>query len=109
MLYKETVCKTCNDSGFVTEAADCTISSKPCPDDCHILMTNGDLIRCCTNEQLQIVYQNLKHNAIYSGGYGDGNNRLLFDTEPDDFIFWLNKPTDDLDLRTIFDFIDEKE
>lgn len=109
MFYKETMCKTCNGYGFITESTDHSISSRPCPDGCHngivvVPMTNGDVIRRCTDEQLQRVYQNLKDNAIYSGGE---KNRLLYDSEPDDFVEWLRKETDDIDHRTIFDFLAE--
>lgn len=109
MFYKETMCKTCNGYGFITESTDCSISSRPCPDGCHngiivVPMTNGDVIRRCTDEQLQRVYQNLGNNAIYSGGE---KPRLLYDSEPDDFVEWLHKETDDLDRRTIFDFLAE--
>ena len=109
MFYKETMCKTCNGYGFITESTDCSISSRPCPDGCHngivvVPMTNGDVIRRCTDEQLQRVYQNLGNNAIYSGGE---KPRLLYDSEPEDLVEWLHKETDDLDRRTIFDFIDK--
>lgn len=109
MFYKETMCKTCNGYGFITESTDHSISSRPCPDRCHngivvVPMTNGDVIRRCTDEQLQRVYHNLKNNAIYSGGE---KIRLLFDSEPEDFLEWLRKETDDLDHRTIFDFLAE--
>ena len=110
MLYKETICQECRGYGFITESTECSISSKPCPARCHegrvvVPMTNGDLIRRCTNEQLNKVYFNLDSWAIYSGGQ---NNRLLF-KEPDDFLLWLNKATDDTDLQTIFDFINEND
>lgn len=109
MLYKETICKSCNGYGFITEATENSISSRPCPH-CHegrvaVPMTNGDLIRRCTNEQLNKVYFNLDQVAIYSGG---DNNRLLL-KEPDDFLLWLNKAVDDVDLRTIFDFVNEND
>lgn len=109
MFYKETMCKTCNGYGFITESTDHSISSRPCPDGCHngivvVPMTNGDVIRRCTDEQLQRVYQNLRDNAIYSGGE---KNRLLFDSEPADFVEWLRKETDNIDHRTIFDFLVE--
>jgi hypothetical protein len=110
MLYKETICQECRGYGFITESTECSISSKPCPARCHegrivVPITNGDLIRRCTNEQLLKALINLTHNAIYSGGE---HNRLLLST-PEDFAFWLDKATDDLDLRTVFDFVDEKD
>lgn len=110
MLYKETVCPECRGYGFITESTECSISSKPCPARCRegrvvVPITNGDLIRRCTNEQLLKVLINLTHTAIYSGGE---HNRLLLST-PEDFAFWLDKATDDLDLRTVFDFVDEKD
>ena len=106
MLYKETICKSCNGYGFITEATENSISSRPCPAHCHegrvvVPMTNGDVIRRCSDEQLQLVYHNLKNNAIYSSS----PVRLLFDSEPEDFKEWLQKETDDLDLRVIFDFL----
>jgi hypothetical protein len=64
-------------------------------------VTNGDLMRSCSNDQLLHVLTNLTNTAIYSGGE---RNRLLLST-PEDFLFWLNKATDELDLRTIFDFV----
>lgn len=108
MFYKETMCKTCNSYGFITETTDHSISSRPCSDRCHngivvVPMTNGDVIRRCTDEQLQLVYHNLKNNAIYSSS----PVRLLFDSDPEDFKEWLQKETDDLDLRVIFDFLDK--
>lgn len=110
MLYKETLCPECSGHGFITECTECSISSKPCPARCYegrivVPITNGDLIRRCTNEQLLKVLTNLTHTAIYSGGE---HNRLLLSTQ-EDFAFWLDKATDDLDLRTIFDFVDEKD
>jgi hypothetical protein len=86
------------------------VAAEPCPARCHegrvvVPITNGDLIRRCTNEQLLKVLTNLTHTAIYSGGE---HNRLLLST-PEDFAFWLDKATDDLDLRTIFDFVNEKD
>lgn len=109
MLYKETPCPECRGLGFTCHTTENSVSSKPCIK-CQygtivVPITNGELIRTCDNEQLLKVLINLTHNAIYSGGE---HNRLLLST-PDDFLFWLNKETDDLDLRTIFDFIDEKD
>jgi hypothetical protein len=109
MLYKETVCPVCSGHGFISGHDDCSIWASPCAN-CQngsivVPVTNGDLIRRCTNDQLLQVFTNLTHNAIYSGG---DNNRLLLST-PEDFLFWLNKATDGLDHRTIFDFINEKD
>ncbi len=109
MLYKETVCPVCNGYGFISGNDDCSIWASLCTN-CQngsivVPVINGDLIRRCTNDQLLQVFTNLTHNAIYSGG---DNNRLLLST-PEDFLFWLNKATDDLDLRTIFDFVNEKD
>lgn len=109
MLYKETVCPVCNGHGFISGHDDCSIWASQCAN-CQngsivVPVTNGDLIRRCTNDQLLQVFTNLTHNAIYSGGE---HNRLLLSTQ-EDFLFWLNKATDDLDLRTIFDFVDEKD
>lgn len=110
MLYKEIICPVCNGHGFVSGGDDKSIWSKSC-DNCNhsgfitVPMTNGDLIRKCNNEQLQKVYFNLKTWAIYSGG---DENRLL-DDSPEDFLLWLSKETDKIDIKTIFDFIDEKD
>lgn len=109
MLYKETVCPVCNGNGFISHWDENSISAESCTN-CQngliaVPMTNGDLIRRCTNEQLLKVLINLTHTAIYSGGE---HNRLLLST-PEDFAFWLDKATDDLDLRTVFDFVDEKD
>ena len=109
MLYKETVCPVCNGHGFISGSDECSIWAEPCANCLNgmivVPMTNGDLIRRCTNEQLLKVLINLTHNTIYSGGE---HNRLLRST-PEDFAFWLDKATDDLDLRTVFDFVDEKD
>ena len=109
MLYKETICPVCNGRGFISGSSECSVWAEPCTN-CQSGMiatsvTNGDLIRSCSNDLLLQVFTNLTHNAIYSGGE---HNRLLLST-PEDFLFWLNKATDDLDLRTIFDFINPKD
>ena len=109
MLYKETVCPICNGRGFISHFDENSVSAETCRN-CRnglvvVPMTNGDLFRRCTNEQLLQVLTNLTHFAIYSGGE---RNRLLLST-PEDFLFWLNKEVDDTDLRTIFDFINEKD
>lgn len=109
MLFKETVCPVCSGHGFISGSDDCSIWSKPCTN-CQngsivVPVTNGDLIRRCTNDQLLKALTNLTHWAIYSGGE---HNRLLLST-PEDFLFWLNKAADDTDCRTIFDFIDKTD
>lgn len=109
MLYKETMCTVCNGRGFISGSSECSVWAEPCTN-CQngmiaTFVTNGDLIRSCSNDLLLQVFTNLTHNAIYSGGE---HNRLLLST-PEDFLFWLNKATDDLDLRTIFDFINPKD
>lgn len=110
MLYKETVCPECSGHGHICGGDECSIWSKTC-DNCNgsgwtvTPMTNSDIIKTCNNEQLVKVYYNLKSWAIYSGGE---NNRLLNDS-PEDLLLWLNKETDDIDLKSIFDFIDEKD
>lgn len=110
MLYKEIICPACNGHGFICGGDEHSIWSKTC-DECTgrglvvVPMTNGDVIRTCNNEQLMEVYCHLGDYAIYSGGK---NNRLL-SSHPNDFLLWLNKETDNIDLRTIFDFIDEKD
>ena len=110
MLYKEIICPVCNGHGFLSGGDDHSVWSKPCPNHCHnglivVPVTNGDLIRRCTNEQLVKVHINLNQEAIYSDSE---HKRLLSDTL-EDFALWLDKETDDLDLRTIFDFINEKD
>lgn len=110
MLYKEIVCPVCNGHGFISGGDDHSIWSKTC-DNCNghqlvvVPMTNGDIIRACNNEQLVRVHYNLQSWALYSGG---DKNRLLDDSQ-EDFLLWLNKDADDIDLKTIFDFIDEKD
>lgn len=110
MLYKEIVCPICKGHGFINGGDENSIWSKTC-DNCHgyqlisVPMTNGDIIRACNNEQLSIVYCNLEKWAIYSGG---SNKRLLNRDNAEDFLLWLNKEADDIDIKTIFDFIDEK-
>lgn len=110
MLYKEIACPACNGHGFICGGDDHSIWSKTC-DNCNGIgfvfarKTNGDMIRTCNNEQLMEVYCHLGDYAIYSGGE---NNRLL-DSTPSDFLLWLNKEVDDVDLRTIFDFINKED
>ena len=110
MLYKEIVCPVCKGRGFINGGDDHSIWSKTC-DNCHgyqlisVPMTNGEIIRACNNEQLLTVYYNLEKWAIYSGG---SNKRLLNKDNAEDFLLWLNKEADDIDIKTIFDFIDEK-
>jgi hypothetical protein len=109
MLYKETICPVCSGHGYISGSGEYSIWTKPCTN-CQngvivVPVTNGDLMRSCSNDQLLQVLINLTHTAIYSGGE---HNRLLLST-PEDFLFWLNKATDDLDLRTVFDFIDKKD
>lgn len=111
MIYKEIICPICNGCGFISGSDDHSIWSEGC-DNCNnngslvIPMTNGDIIRLCNNEQLLTVYYNLDKIAIYSS---NNNKRLLNKNDPDDFLLWLNKDADDIDLRTIFDFINEKD
>lgn len=109
MLYKEAVCPVCDGRGFISHYTDNSVSSFGCAK-CQdgviwVPVTNGDLIRRCTNEQLTKVHNNLKNWAIYSGGE---NNRLLNDSL-EDFLLWLDKATDDIDLQTIFDFVNKKD
>lgn len=110
MLYKEIACPVCNGHGFICGGDDHSTWSKTC-NNCNGIgfviarKTNGDMIRTCNNEQLMEVYFHLGDYAIYSGGK---NNRLL-DSTPADFLLWLNKEVDDIDLRTIFDFINKED
>ena len=109
MLYKEICCPKCNGHGFISHSEENGIWSENCTDCCNgtivVPMTNGDIIRTCNNEELVKVHHNLNQYALYSGGE---NNRLL-DSSPEDFLLWINKKADDIDIRTIFDFVDEKE
>jgi hypothetical protein len=109
MLYKELICPVCRGYGFISRTSDNAAWSEPCTN-CYkgsIVepITNGDLIRGCTNEQLAKVYENINSNALYSGGE---RNRLLA-TTGEDFLLWLDKAADDVDLQTIFDFINVKD
>lgn len=66
-------------------------------------MTNGDMIRqLTTNEQLANFILNLNIWALYSG---DEDNHLLSKDSLEDLLLWINKETDSVDRRTIFNFI----
>lgn len=66
-------------------------------------MTNGDMIRqLTTNEQLANFILNLNVWALYSG---DEDNHLLNKDSLEDLLLWVNKETDFIDRRTIFNFI----
>ena len=109
MLYKESICPVCKGHGFISGSDECSVWAERCTN-CQegkivIPVTNGDLIRNCTNEQLVLVHENLNREAIYSGGV---NNRLL-DSSSADFLIWLTKATDSTDLRTIFEFVDKTD
>lgn len=109
MLWRETICPVCRGQGFIGRSSECAVWCTPCVN-CQngiivVPVKNGDLIRQCTNEQLVRVYEGLKSCALYSGG---DNSRLL-DSSAEDFKLWLNKATDEVDLRTIFDFVNEKD
>ena len=113
MLYKEIPCPVCNGYGFISGCDENSIWSSVCSN-CNgkstivVAMTNGDIIRKCNNEQLSKVYYNLRNRAIYFNGK---NNRLLPGAfnRPEEFLLWLNKEADELDIRAIFDCIDEKD
>lgn len=109
MLYKEISCPVCGGLGVVSGWGNSAVYATPCANCQHgvivVPMTNGDLIRKCTNEELLKVHMNLINEALYSGGE---HNRLL-DSSAEDFMLWLNKNTDELDLKTIFDFINVKD
>lgn len=55
-------------------------------------MTNGDRIRNCTNKQLESVYFKLKEWCAYADG-----RLLCFNDNPEDFLLWINKESDELD------------
>lgn len=66
-------------------------------------MTNGDMIRqLTTNEQLANFILNLNIWALYSG---DEDNYLLSKDSLEDLLLWINKETDSIDRRTVFNFI----
>lgn len=110
-MYKTVVCPECNGHGFISYSSDYSIGCSTCKE-CRgfgiltVPMTNGDIIRQCNNEELSKIYCNLKEWTIYSGGK---NNRLLDKDTPEDFLLWLNKEADRIDIETIFDFIKEEE
>ena len=111
MLYHEIPCPECNGWGYISDSNMNSIWSRQCTS-CRgtglivVPVTNGEIIRTCSNEQLVKVYDNLSKWAIYSGG---DNNRLLYSSIKEDFLVWLNKEADKPDMETIFDFIDEKD
>ncbi len=109
MFYKEAVCPVCQGRGFTSTFDDCSVSACGCAE-CHngtvvVPITNGDLIRRCTNEQLQKVLSNLDKWALYSGGE---HNRLLLSTD-EDMLVWINKNTDDTDMESIFDLMNKAD
>lgn len=110
MLYKKAPCPDCNGKGYLYVSTINSISCyrcEHCGGDGQVArpMTNGDLIRLCTNEQLAYVWDKLKQNAVYSGG---NYPRLLSDIY-EDYLVWLNKTADKNDLKWIFDFVDESD
>ena len=111
MLYREIPCPECNGWGYISDSNMNSVWSRQCTN-CRgtgqivVLMTNGEIIRTCNNEQLAKVYDNLSKWTIYSGG---DHNRLLYSSIKEDFLVWLNKETDKLDMETIFDFIDKND
>ena len=110
-MLKAKICPECNGLGFITVSTENSIGARPCYE-CNskgvvaVPMTNGDIIRSCNNKQLLIAFENLNTMAIYSE---ENNRRLLYTDDPDDFKLWLDKEADLLDMRTIFNFIDEEE
>ena len=107
MLYKEVTCPKCGGVGFISKVGDDSVWSMRCTE-CTggtVLapVTNGDIIRRCTNEELAKVHIALAENALYSGVE---NRRLLTDTY-EDFLLWLDKPVEDLDMQTIFEYVDK--
>lgn len=110
MLYKEIPCSKCNGHGFITHCSETGISAEQCPECCNgitvVPMTNRDILRSCNSEELIKVRHNLNTYAIYSGGK---NSRLLNSSLDEDFLFWLNKDADDIDIETIFGFVDKEK
>ena len=108
MLYKEISCPSCGGAGFFGRHSDCAVWSEPCTECINgtvvVPVTNGDIIRRCTNEELAKVHIALAENALYSGVE---NHRLLNTDTYEDFLLWLDKPVEDLDLQTIFEFVDK--
>lgn len=110
-MLKVKACPKCKGHGFITVFTENSIGARPCYE-CNskgavaVPMTNGDIIRSCNNEQLVIVFENLNTSVIYSE---EKNRRLLFFSDPDDCKLWLDKEADSLDMKTIFNFIDEEE
>lgn len=59
-------------------------------------MTNFErFTKCETPEEFTYVFMRLQQYAIYANG------RLL-DSSPNDFMEWLNKETDELDIDIVF-------
>ena len=59
-------------------------------------MTNFERItKCKTPEEFAYAFMRLNHYAIYANG------RLL-DSSPNDFMEWLNKETDSVDISIVF-------
>ena len=109
-MLKVKVCPKCGGRGFIVSTEN-GISACHCYE-CNgkgvivVPMTNGDVIRSCNNEQLASAFENLNTMAIYSE---ENNRRLLFFSDPDDCKLWLDKEANSLDMRTIFNFIDEED
>ena len=109
-MFRSVCCPECNGRGFNTIYSENSIGTKIC-EKCQgsamisVPMTNGEIIRILSNEELHKVLYTLRDSAIYSGGV---HNRLLLTSEnPEDLLLWLNKEADDIDMRTIFPFIDK--
>ena len=110
-MLKVKICPKCKGCGFISISTENSIGARHCYE-CNgkgviaVPMTNGDVIRSCNNEQLVIAFENLNTSAIYSE---EKNRKLLFFNNPDDCKVWLDKKADALDMRTIFNFINEEE
>ena len=66
-------------------------------------MTNGDKIRQCNNDQLVVLIKRLQENKFYTE---DLYPRELDMCDISDISLWINKKTDVLDMRNVFNGFD---